>query len=275
MTRADRVRGRPQPAAVTEGIPLTLHRSVGAAVDLADVAEDLAGVSLVADAMARATQLAAKMFPCTAVDLVRVDTKGSLQVLASSDPGLSQLAEVVWKNWPHQPISAEPRPDLPLRRLRHSYLRQLRLSTGVAAELMVPLNTGSGDHGHLRFMSAEPLTGVAVRALIDAFAVHASLALDRAALTALVKNLQLALEGNRTIGAAVGVLMALDNLTYEQGLEQLTIASQHRNRKLRDIAADVLYTGEIATRSTLEGLRAPAAAVLTTVPMAVVLTTGT
>ncbi len=231
---------------------MTLHHGVAAALDLADVAQDLAGLTVVADLPVRITQLAAKMFPCMAVDLVRVDTRGALEVLASSDPGLSRLTEVAWKTWRHQPIPPGLRRDpTPMRGQRSSYLQQLRGATGVAAELMVPLTAGSGDHGHLRFLFAEPLTSGADRALIDAYAVHAALALDRIALTALVDHLQLALESNRTIGAAVGVLMALHNLTYEQGLRRLTTASQHRNRKLRDIAADVLYTGEIATLAPL------------------------
>lgn len=240
--------GLPRFAVVTEGTLMTFGRSMYAAVELADVAQDLAGLTTIAEVRARVTELAAKLFPCIASDLVRVDNAGNLRILASSDPGLSHLTEAAWKACPHQPIPAgrSNQPTL-IRLQRSSYLQHLRAPTMVTAELMVPLIAGGTDHGHLRLMLGEPFATRDGRAVVDAYAVHAALAIDRAVLASAVTNLEVALEGNRKIGAAVGVLMALDNTTYDQGLSRLTMASQQHNRKLRDIAADVLYTGEIGT----------------------------
>lgn len=58
-------------------------------------------------------------------------------------------------------------------------------------------------------------------------------------------NLQRALDSNRAIGAAMGIIMARELLTREQAFDRLRTASQHRNRKLRDLAADVVATGEL------------------------------
>jgi AmiR/NasT family two-component response regulator len=55
-----------------------------------------------------------------------------------------------------------------------------------------------------------------------------------------------ALQSNRDIGAALGVLMARMLVTREQAFDLMRIASQRTNRKLRDIAADVLDTGTLA-----------------------------
>jgi len=58
-------------------------------------------------------------------------------------------------------------------------------------------------------------------------------------------NLQKALASNRQIGVAMGVLMARQNLTEEQAFAVLREASQRGNRKLRDIADEVVLTGQL------------------------------
>lgn len=56
-------------------------------------------------------------------------------------------------------------------------------------------------------------------------------------------NLQKALQSNRTIGTALGIVMASQAITAEQAFDELRRASQQSNRKLRDIADEVVYTG--------------------------------
>ena len=67
--------------------------------------------------------------------------------------------------------------------------------------------------------------------------VTAMLARDRA------DNLMRALESNRDIGVAMGILMQRHRLTREQAFDILRTASQHTNRKLADIATEVADTG--------------------------------
>jgi hypothetical protein len=59
------------------------------------------------------------------------------------------------------------------------------------------------------------------------------------------ENLQKALQSNRDIGIAIGILMASHKVTREQAFDLLRIASQHTNRRLRDIALDVADTGTL------------------------------
>ncbi len=59
-------------------------------------------------------------------------------------------------------------------------------------------------------------------------------------------NLRLALETNRRIGAAIGVVMTVHKLTEEQAFDRLRQASQHTRRKLRDVADEVVRTGWLA-----------------------------
>ncbi|MGY1680842.1 ANTAR domain-containing protein [Geodermatophilus sp. SYSU D01176] len=59
------------------------------------------------------------------------------------------------------------------------------------------------------------------------------------------ENLQAALESNRRIGMAIGILMVTRRLTDEAALECLRHASNTRNRKLREVAEEVIYQGTL------------------------------
>jgi AmiR/NasT family two-component response regulator len=64
-------------------------------------------------------------------------------------------------------------------------------------------------------------------------------------------HLTRAVESNREIGVAMGILMANKRQTQEQAFTDLRIASQHLHRKLRDIAAEVIYTGALPDQPAL------------------------
>ena len=65
------------------------------------------------------------------------------------------------------------------------------------------------------------------------------------------EQIRAGLESNRTIGTAIGILMANHRLLAAQAFQLLVSASQHSNRKLRDVAADVTATGQLPFRRTL------------------------
>jgi ANTAR domain-containing protein len=58
-----------------------------------------------------------------------------------------------------------------------------------------------------------------------------------------IEHLERALATNRRIGIAIGVVMARYGLPDEQAFELLRERSQVRNKKLRDLAEEVIYTG--------------------------------
>jgi hypothetical protein len=58
-------------------------------------------------------------------------------------------------------------------------------------------------------------------------------------------NLQVALETNRVIGQAIGILMSAYKLTSQQGFDLLRLTSQHTHRKLREVATEVCDTGTL------------------------------
>ena len=77
------------------------------------------------------------------------------------------------------------------------------------------------------------------------FATHAALALQSARIEDRARNLDLALESNRRIGTAVGILMTRHQWTERHSFETLRRFSQDHNTKLAAIAEHVILTGEL------------------------------
>jgi AmiR/NasT family two-component response regulator len=61
-----------------------------------------------------------------------------------------------------------------------------------------------------------------------------------------IENLEAALVNARKIGAAIGIMMASEKLTYEQAFSFLSLASQRSNEKLSQVAERVVLTGSAA-----------------------------
>lgn len=73
----------------------------------------------------------------------------------------------------------------------------------------------------------------------------ADLAAELAEARRQLAHLQVALETNRSIGIAIGILMARRSLTEDQAFGLLRDTSQHTQRRIRDLAEVVVYTGEL------------------------------
>ena len=66
----------------------------------------------------------------------------------------------------------------------------------------------------------------------------------------LTEHLREALESRDVIGQAKGILMARRGCTPDAAFEALRKVSQHRNIKLRDIAEQVVYLGDLEAALT-------------------------
>ena len=95
-------------------------------------------------------------------------------------------------------------------------------------------------------------------------ATHASLLVTAMLARERADNLVRALESNREIGVAMGILMQRHRLTREQAFDVLRVASQDSNRKLAHIATEVADTGILAIRRWPPGTRAAGAPGATT-----------
>jgi hypothetical protein len=119
---------------------------------------------------------------------------------------------------------------------------------GVRSVLALPL-LADAQHGALNLYARYPSAfGVVDRAKAAILVSMANLALRlahsheneerRAA------NLHAALSSRETIGEAMGILMERERITPEQAFDVLRRASQHLNLKLREVAQNLIDTGE-------------------------------
>jgi len=76
-------------------------------------------------------------------------------------------------------------------------------------------------------------------------ATHGALAVANAWARKRNADLSRALVSNRVIGVAIGMLASTHKITPEDALALLRIASQHKNRKLADLASQVVATGAL------------------------------
>jgi hypothetical protein len=118
--------------------------------------------------------------------------------------------------------------------------------TGIHSVLSVRLVLGPQDRAALNLYAATPSAFTDIdTATGSIFAPFAAAAVEASLRREDVENLKAALTSSRQIGIAVGILMAREHVTSEQAFDLLKEASNHLNRRLRDIAAEVEYTGEL------------------------------
>ena len=74
---------------------------------------------------------------------------------------------------------------------------------------------------------------------------HAALAMVAAMRRERIDNLERALQTNREIGVAIGILMTRHLATQQQAFDLLRVASQHTHRKISDLAQEIIETGDL------------------------------
>jgi tetrahydromethanopterin S-methyltransferase subunit F len=123
-----------------------------------------------------------------------------------------------------------------------------RVADEVGVRSMVALRLSADDDtlGSLALYAAtvDAIDDVAVGDAAG-FAAYAALALDRVRHLERAANLERALESNRLIGVALGILMARLFVTEPEAFTLLKGASQNSNRKLAAVAEDVVQTGTL------------------------------
>jgi GAF domain-containing protein len=120
--------------------------------------------------------------------------------------------------------------------------------SGIRSVLALPV-TADARRGALNLYARFPIAfGVVDRAKAAILASLASLALS-AALSQEVQehrelNFQAALSSRATIGEAMGILMERERISSDQAFGILRRASQHLNIKLREVAQNLVDTGQ-------------------------------
>ena len=126
------------------------------------------------------------------------------------------------------------------------YCARVAALTAVRSALVFYLQLDGVGLGVLAFYEDEPgwFTDDRIE-LAGVFADHATVALAKAAEHDHAAHLAIALQTNRIIAEAIGILMSTYKINEDHAFDLLRLVSQHSNRKLRDVAADVAHTGEL------------------------------
>jgi GAF domain-containing protein len=123
--------------------------------------------------------------------------------------------------------------------------RHHALAQGVRSSVSIPLSIDGSTVGALNIYSSEPHAfDQATRQHAESFATQAStaltLALRSAAQAEDTAQLEQALTSRTVIDQALGILMAQQRCTPEDAFALLRAHSQNNNRRLRDVAADLI-----------------------------------
>jgi hypothetical protein len=119
-------------------------------------------------------------------------------------------------------------------------------ATGVRSMLSFRLFLTSERRAALSFYATKPDAFPDIAMPLGAiFAAYASLTLTNTLHNDKVIHLERAVESNREIGVAIGILMARELHTQDEAFDRLRAASQHLHRKLRDVADEVKQTGTL------------------------------
>lgn len=129
---------------------------------------------------------------------------------------------------------------------RDEYRREMLARTPIRSTASFYLMLGGVELGVMNFYSTE--TGFFTADVLfdcSVYADHAALAFKTA--RAEERNMQLAtaVDTNREIGMAIGIAMSRYTLTKDAAFDMLVLASSHTNRKLHDIAAETIRTGDV------------------------------
>lgn len=129
--------------------------------------------------------------------------------------------------------------------LRWPELNRKFAEAGVHSSLGVPLEISGEASAALNFFASKPgvfTPDIYDKALGFAAAAHSTLHLSVRINSALnrAEDLEAAMQGRTAINLACGVIMAQNRCSQSEAMEILTKVSSNRNRKLRDVATELI-----------------------------------
>lgn len=217
----------------------------------ASIARELAAQPALTPVSQRIVDLAVKVVGCDAALLSRLSgTK--LLIEAGTNPEISAAVEAIARTT-HEGLTIEvvrKKTTVLCNDLEHDTRWAIAGPRGISE---TPIRSLVGFHLELDNQSLGALTLYSNEAefftaplveLASVYADHAAIALGMAAEHAQVVNLTTALESNRNIGTAMGIVMVQYGVEQAVAFDLLRIASQRANRKLRTLADEIVAGGD-------------------------------
>jgi GAF domain-containing protein len=219
------------------------------AAQFAGVARALAAEKTVDETLGRLVEVAVAIIPGCHHAGVTVVRRGRLETPAATDPVPAAVDAVQYETGQGPCLSAIREHavfrtgDLALDDRWPDFAGPAVTRTGVRSVLAFRLFTEEDTLGALNLYSRERDAfdddAVPVGTVL---AAHAALAFARAREREQISGLEQALSSNRAIGMAIGILMATHGIGDGEAFDLLRVASQRSNRRLRDIADEVVRT---------------------------------
>lgn len=227
------------------------------------LARDLAEQATRDATASRVLELVTGAIGCSFAAIAHLTPQGVLVHSHSTDPVLlGKVAEVSRSTgegiaWQTLRSRATVRvEDLETESRWPQFTARLRTETPIRSALGHCLSLDNLVHGAMLLCSDRPgFFTDPIRGFADVYAEHAAIALARVVDHERAENLETALQSNREIGMAIGILMVRCSLTDEAAFDLLRVTSQRQHRKLRDIAAETVYSGELPGRGDEATLR--------------------
>lgn len=229
------------------------HNLLDLALQFTEVGEELHGLERVEDTLDAVTETAVRRVDgAESASITRVQ-RGAFETIASTDDRATRADHLQYELRSGPCVDAIAHHTLyRVGDLAHDsrwpvFGARAAAELGMASMLSFRLAVGvDGVIGGLNLYStAADAFDDTSEGLGAVLATHAALAVTAATTREAVANLQRALESNREIGTAMGVLMARLKIPRDQAFGLLRMASQSSNRKLRDIATEVVDTGSV------------------------------
>ena len=227
----------------------------GPAGEFADLARTLAETEGINAMLTELVQRAVAVVPCDWAAVAAAEQLGGRQarLSASSDPEVLGTISRIAGRIGDSPGYAAFRegglvhcPDLTREGRFDTYAAEVMERTPVRSVLSIGLELHGETLGVLTLYAgrAEAFGPAAIGRSL-ALADLAAVAIDAATNAERAHHLGMALEHSRVIGMAIGVLVERHRTTPDAAFEMLRTASQNTNRKLAEIADDLVRTGEL------------------------------
>jgi len=233
------------------------------ASEFARVARDLAETHGVLPTVEAVVHRAVEMVPCdwAAVAVTEHLTWRPARLSASNDPELADvIAQIAGGCGVSPGIAAFDSGeavvvhDLAEDGRFPEYAAQMLARTGVRSVVSHGLRLAGATVGVMTCYARCPeLFDEAAVERAQLLAQHAVIAIEAALADDRAENLEAALARSRTIGAAVGILVERHRLTPDGAFAVLARLSQNHNRKVADVAAELVETGTVAGLERLVG----------------------
>ena len=212
------------------------------------------------DAATAMTSVAAEMVPgAEFAGMTRVRPGGALTTLGATDPLVEQVDRVQYelKSGPCVDVLVSERPVVaPDLRRSPQWPDFGRRASELGVLSMLSYRLHLEDHGDdegrhvlggMNFYARQPEAFQLERVLplLQVLASFCALAIWGGSLADHARSVEAALTSSRDIGAAQGILMERYKVTRDEAFGLLAVSSQRTNRKLRDVAVQLLETGEV------------------------------